>query len=155
MKVYRIERKKHLQSTLSGIGASKSKGFRWNNKGTRLVYTAETRALAMLELAVHLNLNDELPSDRNFVEIDIPDDILALEVLEGDLPKGWDHKPPLLITQTIGDMFVQEQSSAILKVPSSIVPREFNYLINPQHIDAKRITITEISPMNFDSRLYT
>lgn len=155
MKLYRIERKKHLKSTLSGIGASRSKGFRWNSENTRLVYTAETRALAMLEVSVHLDLSEDLPKDRYFVEIEIPDQLSALEVHLSDLPANWDSKPPSLVTQIIGDDFVQNNGAAILKVPSCIVPQEYNYLINPLHPDAKGIKVVSQTPMAFDTRLKT
>ena len=153
MLVYRIEREKYLNSTLSGLGASVTKGYRWNSLNTRLVYTAESRALATLEVAVHIDLSQDLPQDRLYVEIEIPDDILILEVKAEDLPIGWDSKPPTLITQIIGDDFVEQGEAAVLKVPSSIVPQESNYLINPIHRDAKRIIVRNSSPMVFDSRL--
>ena len=152
MRVYRIEREKYLDATLSGIGASLSRGFRWNSFNTRLVYTAESRALATLEVAVHLDLSEDLPTDRYYVEIDIPDSLLILEVNIDDLPDMWDAKPPLLVTQIIGDDFVNSNDAAILKVPSSIVPQEFNYLINPNHPDAGKIKIIERAKMMFDSR---
>lgn len=78
MIVYRIEREKYLRSTLSGRGASMTKGYRWNSLSTKLVYTAESRALATLEVAVHLDLSQDLPKDRHYVEIEIPDDMLIL-----------------------------------------------------------------------------
>ena len=71
MIVFRIEREKYLKTTLHGIGASLSIGFRWNSINTKLVYTAESRALATLEVAVHLDLSEDLPNDRYFVEIEI------------------------------------------------------------------------------------
>ncbi|HET8860050.1 RES family NAD+ phosphorylase [Marivirga sp.] len=153
MRIYRTERKKYLKSTLTGLGASKSKGFRWNSEDTRLVYTAETRALAILEVSVHLDISEDLPNDRYFIEIEIPDDISALEVELADLPEKWDSKPPLLVTQIIGDDFVQNNEAAILKVPSCIVPQEYNYLINPLHPEAKKIRIVSQTPMKFDDRL--
>ena len=153
MLVYRIERVKYVGSTLSGIGASMTNGYRWNSFQTKLVYTAESRALATLEVAVHLDLSEDLPSDRLYVEIEIPDDLLILEVKADDLPSGWDAKPPRLITQIIGDDFVEQGEAAVLKVPSSIVPQECNYLINPNHPEAKRITVGSASPMIFDARL--
>lgn len=152
MVVYRIEREKYLQTTLLGVGASLSKGFRWNSVQTRLVYTAESRALATLEVAVHLDLNEDLPNDRFYVEIDIPFDLAIYEVDVKDLPDGWDAKPPTIITQIIGDDFVQANKAAILKVPSSIIPQEFNYLINPNHPEADRIKIVNTYRMHFDSR---
>jgi RES domain-containing protein len=153
MLVYRIEREKYLSSTLTGIGASVTKGYRWNSLQTKLVYTAESRALATLEVSVHLDLSQDLPLDRYYIEIEIPDDIIVLEVNAEDLPPGWDDKPPTIITQIIGDDFVTHGESAVLKVPSSIVHQESNYLINPNHPDAKRIRIRSTSPMVFDSRL--
>ena len=152
MKVYRVEREKYLKTTLSGIGASMTKGYRWNSLNTKLMYTAESRALATLEVSVHLDLNEDLPTDRYYIEIEIPDDITILEVKIEDLPKDWNYKPPTITTQTIGDDFVLENEAAILKVPSCIVPQEFNYLINPNHPKAKRIKVISETLMTFDSR---
>jgi len=69
-----------------------------------------------------------------------------------DLPDDWNSKPPNITTQTIGDDFVFENEYAILKVPSSIVPQEFNYLINPNHPDAKRVKVIGKTQMTFDPR---
>lgn len=153
MKVFRIEREKYLETTLKGIGAALTEGYRWNSLNTYLVYTAESRALATLEVSVHLDLSEDLPTDRYYVEIDIPDDITIFELKIEDLPDGWNSKPPILETQYIGDDFVKEKSAAVLKVPSSIVQQEFNYLINPNHPDAERIAVISASPFIFDSRL--
>lgn len=155
MVVYRIEREKYLKTTLTGTGASMSSGYRWNSMNTKLVYTAQSRALATLEVSVHLDLSEDLPTDRFYVEIEIPDDITIQEVKPEDLPDDWYSKPPTITTQIIGDDFVFQNESAILKVPSSIVPQEFNYLINPNHPDAKRIKVVGKIPMNFDPRLKT
>jgi RES domain-containing protein len=153
MIVFRIEREKYLKTTLTGIGASMTEGYRWNSLNTRIVYTADSRALATLEVSVHLDLSEDLPVDRFYVEIEIPDDITIQEVNLEDLPDVWNSKPPSLITQTIGDDFVYYNDAAILKVPSSIVPQEFNYLINPNHEDASKIKILSTARMIFDSRL--
>lgn len=132
-----------------------ARGYRWNSLNTKLVYTAESRALATLEVSVHLDLSEDLPTDRYYVEIELPDDLTILEVKIEDLPDDWDAKPPSLTTQTIGDDFVLQQEAAILKVPSSIVPQEFNYLINPNHPKATTIKVVQITPMRFDSRFKT
>ncbi len=154
MKVYRIERKKHLNTTLLGIGASLSDSFRWNSKNTRIVYSAESRSLALLEIAVHLDISEDLPDDRYYVEIDIPDDISITELNNDNLPIDWDTKPPTTKTQYIGDDFVISNISAVIKVPSCIIQQEFNYLINPQHPDAKRITVANCKDkVLFDKRL--
>jgi len=153
MVVFRIEKEKYLETTLTGIGASMTDGYRWNSLNTKMVYTSETRALATLEVSVHLDLSEDLPNDRYFVEIEIPDDITILEVQLQDLPVSWDAKPPSSSTQTIGDDFVLYNEAAILKVPSSIIPQEFNYLLNPNYKDASRIKVLSKTKMKFDSRL--
>ena len=152
MRVFRIEREKYLVTTLKGIGAALSEGFRWNSLNTYLVYTAESRALSMLEVSVHLDLSEDLPSDRYFVEIEIAEDVTILELELSHLPIGWDSKPPILETQFIGDDFVRDQQAAVLKVPSSIIPQESNYLINPNHPEAKKIKIISTTPLKFDQR---
>ena len=152
MRVFRIEREKYLESTLSGLGAAQTDGFRWNSLNTRLVYTCESRALATLEVSVHLDLSEDLPRDRYYVEIDIPDEVEFLELGTGDLPESWASKPPSRQTQYIGDDFVNENSAAVLKVPSYIVPFEYNYLINPSHPQAKLLSVVSMVPLSFDSR---
>lgn len=152
MRVYRIEREKYLNDTLKGIGAALSEGFRWNSLNTYLVYTAELRALALLEVTVHLDLSEDLPTDRSYVEIDIPEEVEILEVSIEDLPDNWDAKPPILETQYIGDDFVLGNKAPILKVPSSIIPYEFNYLINPHHPEAKMIAVVGNKSVRFDQR---
>jgi len=153
MIVFRIEREKYLETTLTGIGASMSEGYRWNSLNTRMIYTAESRALATLEISVHLDLSEDLPEDRLFVEILIPDDIIIQEVKLEDLPEDWSAKPPTLITQKIGDDFVNYNEAAILKVPSSIIPQEYNYLINISHPDSSKIKVLNYTKMKFDPRL--
>lgn len=155
MKVFRIEREKYLSTTLKGIGAALSEGFRWNSANTNLVYTAESRALATLEIAVHLDLISDLPTDRFYVELFIPDEIEILDLPLESLPEGWDSKPPLLETQYIGDDFVLQNQALVLRVPSSIIPQEYNYLINPNHPEIKKITIISTEKLVFDHRLKT
>ena len=153
MRVYRIEREKYLETTLNGIGAALTEGYRWNSLSTYLVYTAESRALATLEVSVHLDLSEDLPNDRYYVEIEIPEEVEIVELSIDELPSGWDSRPPILETQYIGDDFVAQNSSAVLKVPSCIVPPEYNYLINPNHPDSKNIRVTSTTRMIFDNRI--
>ena len=152
MRVYRIEREKYLETTLNGVGAALTEGYRWNSLNTYLVYTAESRALATLEVSVHIDLSEDLPIDRFYIEIDIPEDIEILELKIDELPENWDSKPPILETQYIGDDFVTQNNAAVLKVPSSIVPPEFNYLINPNHPDSKKIKVISTQRLVFDGR---
>jgi RES domain-containing protein len=152
MRVYRFEREKYLKTTLQGIGAAYTEGYRWNSLNTYLVHTAETRALATLEVTVHLDLNEDLPTDRFYVEINIPDEIQILQLQIEDLPENWDAKPPNFETQFIGDDFVTEREAAVLKVPSSIVSEEYNYLINPNHSEANKISVISTKALVFDNR---
>ncbi|MGB6036909.1 MAG: RES family NAD+ phosphorylase [Cryomorphaceae bacterium] len=153
MKVFRIVREKYLDSVLSGKGAQYSKGFRWNSFGTPIVYAAESRSLAVLEVTVHLDLSEDLPSDRYLVGIDIPDELEILALSLNDLPKGWDAKPPGKISQRIGDGFIQGNSAPVLRVPSSIISDEFNYLLNPLHKDFSKLKSLPPRPFRFDQRL--
>lgn len=152
MRVYRIEREKYLETTLEGIGASFTEGYRWNSLNTFMVYTAESRALATLEVSVHLDLSEDLPKDRYYVEIDIPDSIRIFTLEVSDLQEGWNALPPSTMTQVIGDTFVNKNEYAVLRIPSCIVPPEYNYLINPRHRDAKKIKVISTVPMEFDQR---
>jgi RES domain-containing protein len=154
MRVYRIERQKYLTDTLKGLGAALSTGFRWNSLHTRLVYSAESRSLAMLEVLVHLDLLEDLPSDRQLVVIDVPEEVSILTLTLADLPPNWHAKPPMRQTQLLGDAFVREQKAAILKVPSSIVADEFNYLINPLHPQSALMKVVESRPLVLDGRLH-
>lgn len=155
MLVYRIDRQKYLSTTLKGIGAASSDGFRWNSLHTHMVYTAESKALAMLEIAVHLDIAQSLPTDRFFVDIEIPDQMAILDLPLNTLPSNWDSKPPLRHTQYLGDEFIHQNQAAILKVPSSIIPSESNYLINPFHPDSKRIKVIGQEQVIFDQRLFS
>ena len=154
MLVYRIDRKKYLKDTLKGIGASMSSSFRWNSEHTRMVYTSESRALALLEITAHLNGVMEIPTDRYLVEIEIPDSLKIQTLSIADLPKNWNAHPPSVFTQNLGDSFVQKLKAPVLKVPSSIVPQEFNLLINPYHPDAHKIQIISKERLAFDPRIF-
>jgi RES domain-containing protein len=155
MRVFRIVREKYIDSALSGRGAQRSNGFRWNSLGTPMVYTAESRSLAVLEVAVHLDLSEDLPTDRYLVGIEIPDDLEILTLQKSDLPEGWDSKPPEKLTQKMGDSFIQGNLSAVLRVPSSIIQDEYNYLLNPMHKDFARINSEVPVHFGFDKRLST
>jgi RES domain-containing protein len=128
-------------------------GYRWNSLNTYIVYTSASRALATLEVSVHIDLSEDLPTDRYYVEIEIPEEVKIVELKIDDLPPNWDSKPPILETQFIGDDFVALSSAAVLKVPSSIVPPEFNYLINPAHPDSVKIKVISVEALVFDGRM--
>lgn len=151
MRVYRLSRKKYSKE-LSGKGAAIS-GNRWNSKGTEIIYTAESRALAMAEVLVHLTLAT-LPRDFMMLEIDIPKNISIEELSLENLPRNWNSHPPSSETQKIGDQFIQELKNCVLKVPSAVVPGDFNFLINPFHNEFKEITIIDSKDFPFDYRIF-
>ncbi len=152
MKVYRLSKKKYA-TFLSGMGAAKY-GNRWNSKGTEIIYTAESRALAMAEVAVHLSLAT-LPCDYVMMEIEIPNDI-KIDVLDLlDLPTYWNSHPPHPITQKIGDTFINDSEFCVLKIPSAVVQGDYNFLLNPHHPLFRRITISGVNDFPFDKRLFT
>lgn len=151
MKVYRLSRKKYSEE-LSGKGAAMV-GGRWNSRGTEIIYTAESRALAMAEVAVHLTLAT-MPDDFVMVEIEIPDDIQFSEIRKTGLPKNWNAFPYILKSQEVGDDFVKKEEFCLLKVPSAVVPGDHNYLINPKHPYFKKIKISAVEDFPFDARLF-
>lgn len=141
---------------LTGAGA-KITGGRWNRDGTPLVYTASSPALACLETVVHLGAG-ALPLNRYLVRIDIPDAIFAKRLQFEDLASeaarvGWDAEPPGRVSLELGSDWVAACSSAILEVPSVIVPEDRNFLINPIHPDAKAITAIKLRRFEYDRRL--
>lgn len=151
MIVYRLSKERYKED-LSGIGAEKF-GGRWNNKGTRMVYAAESRALANLEVAVHVALRN-LPKDYFLTSIAFPKNAV-LEFNTDKLTKlSWKSNPPIAFTQSEGDAFIQKKEALVLKVPSAIVAGDFNYLINPLHKDFGKVKIIESVPFSFDERLF-
>ena len=127
---------------LSGDGA-RLYGGRWNSPGLPLIYAAETAALAVLDVRVHLDLDwDTLPDDYVLVSIDLG--TLIAEAM-ADLPDD---------PRAAGDEWVRSGKSALLRVPSWSVPESCNVLINPLHSDASFISIRSIRPFAFDGRLW-
>lgn len=139
-----------FSSDLTGKGAEKS-GRRWNSKGVPMIYTSESRALCTAEVAVHLPLGN-FPQGFEITSILIPDDIIITEILVNDLPTGWKTFPHIESTQKIGDQFIRQGKFLVIKVPSAVVPGDFNFLINPRHADFDRIEIVKKEPYEFDGR---
>lgn len=151
MEVFRLTRKKY-PIELSPKGASIC-GGRWNSKGTEIVYTAQSRALAMAEVAVHLSMAT-LPNDYVMMTVTIPEDILIETLDVKKLPKGWNVFPHSFTTQILGDDFVRTNDFCVLKVPSAVVKGDFNFLLNPFHPDFKRISIVAQDDFPFDKRIF-
>lgn len=150
MLVYRLS-KEEFCNDLSGRGA-RDYGGRWNSKGYPVIYTSESRSLAAFELAVHLNLF-LMPTKYMMVNINIPEEIDIESVDNKKLSAVWHTFPANPITRKIGDDFIKENESLVLKVPSVVIPGDFNYLINPLHKDIKKVTIVNIEPFSYDNRI--
>jgi RES domain-containing protein len=151
MRVFRLLRKKY-PIELSGKGAAMS-GNRWNSRGTEIINCAESRALAMAEVAVHLSLAT-LPDDFVMEEIDIPASLTVESLSLAELPANCNSFPHQLYTQKIGDDFISQRKSCVLRVPSAVVPGDFNILINPQHPNFDSIRIVGQVDFPFDKRIF-
>ena len=146
---WRIVKDSRASEAFSGEGALRH-GGRWNSRGTRLVYASSTRALAALELLVHLNP----PVHFRLVVMRIDFDHALVERLPAtSLPKRWREEPPPRATQAIGDQWVRESRSPVLELPSVIVPEESNYLFNPAHPQFTKFFIGPPQLFSLDPRL--
>ena len=142
---------------MNGQGAYLA-GSRWSSAGRRLTFTSEHLSLAILEFFVHLDVEDA-PNDLVSVVASIPDDISRISIRLADLPVNWRTEPPSIDlrkmdTRKIGDAFLVKGEAAVLIVPSAVVPSEHNWLINPDHKDAKRIRVVAQDKFRFDPRMF-
>ncbi len=149
----RDRHKTYVADDLSGAGA-KATGGRWNAVGDALVYASETQALACLETVVHLNAAG-LPLNRYLVGVTIPDDVWGAARTEGAgrLPVGWDADPSGRASIQFGSAWIRSGVCAVLRVPSVVVPDEYNVLINPLHPDCRGIRARKIRKWLYDPRL--
>jgi RES domain-containing protein len=122
MQLFRLSKKKYA-TAFNGKGAAKSNN-RWNSKGTEIIYTAESRALAMAEVAVHVTIAT-LPKDFVILTIHVPDEITIKKIDFKDLDKNWNAMLPNSKTKKIGDLFIDDLEFCILKVPSAVVKGDF------------------------------
>ncbi|HSC53941.1 MAG TPA: RES family NAD+ phosphorylase [Phnomibacter sp.] len=148
MTVYRIAACKYIND-LSGEGAFRY-GARWNSPGTRMLYTAESSALAMLEALAHVTMLP-LKQDYCMVRLSIPDSVEILDM--GVLPHNWNALPAPDSLRSIGTRFIAEGKALALKVPSVLVPDNFNFLINPTFPLFASIKVVAITNISFDQRL--
>lgn len=132
MLVYRLGHPDYIE-TLDGAGAALH-GGRWNNKGERMIYTAQTSSLAILEVLSHIS-SIQFLIPYQLVEIEIPEGtVLDYRKLAPELPESWSSNPAgEQLTRSIGSSWLKHSDSALLKVPSVHNPLEHNFLLNPQH----------------------
>ncbi len=152
MKVFRLAKEKYVDD-LSGKGAELA-GARWNSKGTPMLYTSQSRALCLVEIAVHMPVGN-IPADYFMIEIEIPDDLEITVVEVETLHTDWNSLPHSQFTQNIGDKFIFQNEFLVMRVPSAVVQGDYNYLINPRHKKSNQIKILNKSVFSFDERLFT
>jgi RES domain-containing protein len=148
MLVYRIT-DPQFADDLTGEGA-RLYGGRWNPKGIPLIYTAESVALAALEVLVRLNT----PKQYSRVTYELPDTATTEVLTLAELPPTWTLPFPNIWLLEFGRTWAMEQRSLVLKVPSAVVQGEgWNYLLNSLHPESGAIRILDVAPFTFDPRL--
>jgi RES domain-containing protein len=149
LSAWRITKRKHVRTAFSGKGASDF-GGRWNGPGTPIVYVAGSQALAALEMLAHLDSAEVL---LKYVMIEVRFDESLVTEIGAELPRDWATDPPPVALAAIGDQWAASGRSAVLRVPSALVPSENNYLLSTRHPDFPRIEIGKPIPYRFDPRL--
>ena len=148
--VWRITKSRLGDTAFDGEGA-RLFGGRWNSPGVPAVYASETRALAMLEVLAGLGETAKLDS---YVLIGASlDESLVIELPPKALPASWRAYPPPPAVQAVGDRWLADAASPALRVPSALVPHEWNYVLNPRHPDFGQIQIGAPEPVPLDPRL--
>lgn len=153
MRLYRLARRPFVQGpgdAFSGEGAYLA-GSRWNTPGRRMAFAAESESLATLEYLVHAT-SETFFHDAVLVIAELDERYIAA-MDPAALPAGWRSFPPGSGTQRLGDEWLASGSSAALRVPSAVVPREFNVLVNPRHRDFSKLDVLDIEAWGIDPRL--
>jgi RES domain-containing protein len=151
MRIWRLCRREHAVDPLSGRGGLYAAG-RWHPRGRRIVYASSTRSLAALEVLVHVD-KDLIPADLVSLEIEIPEG-LEIERIDGrTLPSDWRAYLAPAALQKLGVEWLDRGESAVLEVPSAVIPQESNYLLNPAHETARKIRVVRTEEFVLDPRL--
>lgn len=144
---FRVTRRPYAD--LSGEGARRV-GGRWNSPGRAALYLAESRALAVLEVLAHLDLDAQLiPVDYVIMTVDFS----AIEEVSSWMEDGPSLPPSDAECRAIGDAFLGAGQAFVLRVPSILVPRASNFLLNPTHSLITQVRIEPLEPFAFDRRL--
>ena len=149
---WRLVDAKFADDVFSGEG-SRIYGGRWNKKDHRVVYTAATTALATLELIVTTPRAQRL-RDYVLVSCTFPE-VVVEEIDLADLPQNWRDYPPPPELKEIGTNWLLDGTSAVLSVPSAVIPHERNYLLNPEHEHFRSVDVGAARPFRLDLRLLT
>ena len=149
LRVWRLCKRAH--AAFDGEGARLA-GGRWNRRGTRMVYTSGSLSLAALEILVHCEIA-LLPADLVAIPADIPASVHVERLDDERLPSGWSRMPPPEALAELGSDWISSARTAVLSVPSAVVARERNYLLNPAHSDFGKIRRGSPEPFSLDPRL--
>jgi RES domain-containing protein len=134
---------------LAGIGGLRTAG-RWHSQGRRVVYLADHPSGALLEMLVHMD-RDLIPPTYQLLRIDVLLEVAIEAVPAADLSGNW--RTDTIASRQIGDRWLDRSTSALLRVPSAISDQGQNFLLNPAHPDAAKVTVAEIFHAPFDARL--
>lgn len=148
--VYRITKLRYQDQIFSGLGGLYAHG-RWTPRGRSVVYTSASISLAVLEYTVNYRRRGWVPA-AVLGRASIPDGVPVDAVKLSDLPRGWSDADPPSILCNIGQEWLGQGTAAVLKVPSAIVTEEWNYLLNPQHPDFKKLVFGKPKRYEFDRR---
>nr|WP_284676634.1 RES family NAD+ phosphorylase [Vibrio sinus] len=150
-----MTQKKFAKSPFDPIGAA-TFGGRWNSKGVEALYFAESESLCCLEVFVHVDNDPGLIYQYDLYRVDVPNELIA-SLDESDLPHDWKSIPASQSTKAIGDQFLTAKGLKFiaLRVPSSISPRDSNYVVNPNHPKSEAIFNKAVKfDFEFDSRIF-
>lgn len=139
-------------ATLDGAGGLYASG-RWHSKGQLIVYCAQNPSTALLETLVHLEIDaEDRPDYFQSLKVDGPDTLSCETIESHQLPTGWMND--LTVTQRIGDNWLSEARTLLLKVPSILVPETWNILVNPIHPEVSSLKIAASYQHAFDARFF-
>jgi len=147
---HRIVKARHARDAFNGQGA-RIAGGRWNLPGDAVVYASSSLALAAIEAFVHLG-DDGIHIEFVCFRIEIPDAVAVARCRRP--PTSWRAEPPQPASMRYGSNWLRRQRSAVLEVPSAIVPSESNYLLNPRHPDFALLRVGRARPFTFDPRMW-
>ncbi|MFK4448515.1 RES domain-containing protein [Caballeronia udeis] len=146
--IWRVVTQRYADTAFSGEGA-RLYGGRWNPKGLAMVYTAQTQSLALLEMLVQ---DAPLHASYVMIPVRVPEQIVV-HIDQTTLPTDWRELSARHDLQQIGAAWIHAGTSAVLTVPSAVVPAEFNYLLNPAHPDYAFLEIGTHTGWIIDQRL--
>jgi len=151
MRFWRICRRRYAAEAASGEGA-RLVGGRWNSRGVRVVYASTSLALAAVETFVNLEPNLQ-PRDFISIEAEIPDDVQVARLDSAVLPVNW-YETRDESLRHFGDEWVRDGQTAVLLVPSAAIQGEWNLLLNPAHLEFRKIKFQDPRPFEFDARMF-